>query len=486
TEHRFRVIIFIFSILLFTFIRIFNIKNSLFFFNDNGRDFYALQTWLEKGTPPLLGPQTSALPINQSAFYFYLLLPLFYLTNQSPISPIITGIIFYISSFITSLLISKKHPQIQKTILVVFFLFTVHPQVISQTRYIWNPSFAPPLLLLSLTSFLLLIKEYKTLYMWVLSASIALAVSFTYSIAPFIFVILLFSFLFIRKYFLKILLTFLISLIFFNLPTIVFDLRHHFLLTTSLLTKNHPVQNQLDPISKVNNASQYLLATNNQSLNVALLAIAIAIALFLLIKLKGKQKILPLLFLSTLLATLISPFTFQAHYIFAVLTLLFATLSLLPNPILIIVLIIFSFFYATPKQLSSYFKPAPRTYNQMLSCFQQVCSEIKDPVFVSVQSDTHPYHNGPEHRYLLKKTGCKVKEIENEPQSAVKMLVIEDSGTFNPKSTNYYELTLFGNYQFTRKWACQDNFQVNLLDRASIPNPSDVPDTTLLETPHSP
>ena len=111
---------------------------------------------------------------------------------------------------------------------------------------------------------------------------------------------------------------------------------------------------------------------------------------------------------------------------------------------------------------------------------------MKDPVFVSVQSDMHPYHNGPEHRYLLKKTGCDVQKIETEPHAASKMIVIEDMGTFTPQKTNYYELTLFGDYQLTKIWACQDNFKVNLLDQINNPNPSDVSDTTLPGTPHSP
>jgi len=59
--------------ILFVILRLYNINNSLFFINDTGRDMAVLQSWQNTGKIPLLGPQTSALPINQSAIYFYLL-----------------------------------------------------------------------------------------------------------------------------------------------------------------------------------------------------------------------------------------------------------------------------------------------------------------------------------------------------------------------------------------------------------------------------
>jgi hypothetical protein len=101
----------------------------------------------------------------------------------------------------------------------------------------------------------------------------------------------------------------------------------------------------------------------------------------------------------------------------------------------------------------------------MENCFISFCQQHPEPLFVTVQSNMHPYHNGPEHRYLLKKAGCQVKEIETNPQSASAMIVVGDGSDYVPGKTQYYELTQFGQSQLTSTTTCQDNFKLFLLNK---------------------
>jgi hypothetical protein len=81
-----------------------------------GRDLQVLFDMIQNHKPVLLGPQTSALPINQSPLYFYLLLPFYILTNQSFLSASITLSFVYITLFIFSLYQFRTDKIISRTL----------------------------------------------------------------------------------------------------------------------------------------------------------------------------------------------------------------------------------------------------------------------------------------------------------------------------------------------------------------------------------
>ncbi|MEI7962137.1 MAG: hypothetical protein WCI04_07415, partial [archaeon] len=255
------VIIFVFS-----FLRLYQLDASLFFFNDIGRDFNVLFDWQKSGKPPLLGPQTSALPINQSAIYFYLLYPLYILTNGYFLSSTITALIIYIAIFVLSLKYARQY------VLPIYYLVAIHPQVIMQTRSVWNPTFTLPFVLVSIFCFYLLNQKFSNKLLLIFSGSIALAISFSYSIAPLLIAFLIYWLFFNRQHFVKYFVSITGSLILFNLPTLFFEIRHQFLLTTSLFTKNPPTQERLLPLEKLNALSTYVFATNNHLLDITLFA----------------------------------------------------------------------------------------------------------------------------------------------------------------------------------------------------------------------
>jgi len=435
-----------------------------------GRDMMVLNTWQETGKPPLLGPQTSALPFNQSAIYFYILYPAFLISNGSPMSSLFTLASLYIFAFIIGLFLLNKYKSLVSSYLltVPFFLLSIHPQYITQGRFVWNPSFVTPFLISSILSFYILINKFSHKLLAVFSLSIAIAVSLSYSVAPLLIIFALYWLLFNRKNFIKYFLYIFASFFIINLPTIFFELRHKFLLTSSLFTKNSPVQDGVDFFTKINNLSQFIFSLQSQNLNMVIFISSLLLSLVLLYKnFKSKynlQFITSFLYLGIVATSFVTPVSTQAHYIFAFTSLLFIVLSTLHNIFLIPIIIFFMYFYLQPNIIKNYFKIAPRTLTSLQQCFTQYCHDFDKSSFVSVNSNFHPFHNGPEHRFLLKKAGCKIHDIETENGNSKYMTLVLDNGKYDSK-TKYYELDLFGNHKEVSRLKCQENFEIVTLEK---------------------
>lgn len=454
--------------LLFLFLRFYNIKESFLFFNDMGRDMVVLQQWHDTDKPPLLGPQTSALPFNQSAVYFYMLYPGFLISQNNPISSLWTLAIFYIILFVFGLYLLRNNKILTKIMFTTFLLITIHPQYIIQARFVWNPSFVTPLLVIVILSFYLLINKFSYLKLIIFTTSISLAVSISYSVTPLLIIFAIYWLIFSRVNFKAIVLSLFGSFILFNLSTIFFEIRHKFVLINALITQKSPVQAGLDFSTRINALSQLIFNLPNQNLNLSLFILSILLCFILLYKNKKShqsiQFITSFLYLGVSVLTLIAPVSIQAHYIFAFTSLLFIIIATLPTIISTIIIICLSISYLGQTRTNEYFRPATRTLDQMKSCFSTYCSQFKETTFVSVQSNFHPFHNGPEHRFLLKNSGCNIKDIETENGQAQYMTVVLDGGTFDSQ-TKYYELDLFGKNKEISRLKCQDNFEIITLKK---------------------
>ncbi len=460
---------------LFVFIRLFNISNSLLYFNDMGRDSLVLLEWAETGKPPLLGPQTSALPFNQSALYFYLLYPIFLLTHYSSFSAVLTNVGFYLVTFATALYISRKNKILTKVSLLVFFLLTIHPQFIIQNRFVWNPSFVGPSILLAFLFFYRLKEKFSFKYLAAFSLSIAAATAFSYSALPILLAFGVASIVYFRVRSFIIGATTAMALGIVNLPTIFFELRHGFVLTQMMLTREKLAQSGAGFSPQLRDLIRYSLSTSNGQLNifvVFLFVTALIISYFIFRRQKessAQESIFQVAFLVFSLAvvfTLVIPIGIHAHYIFGVVTLGFITLAVIPNRVLAPLLSLIVLVWLLPIAKGNYFLPVSRTVFQMESCFATICNQEKEALFVSVQSDFHPYHNAPEHRFLLRKAGCNVKNIEANPEAAQHMVVVLDSSLYEHGRTTYNELSMFGPAKELRKYTCLPNFGVVLLEKS--------------------
>ena len=456
------ILIAVLEISLFLFLRFYNIQNSLFFFNDMGRDSLVLLKWQQSKIPPLLGPQTSVLPFNQSALYYYLIFPFYLLSNQSPLSHLYTNATLYIICFVAGLFLLKKHHRLQISLLTVFFLISIHPQHILQSRFVWNPSFVTPFIFISLYSLLLLLRQPKNHLYWLFSLSLAVANSLSFSLIPFLIAINLFAF-FKLKNKTKLIFTFIVSHLLANSPTLAFELRHHFILVKSILKQGIVPQKGIALSQKIANLADFTFNTNQAKL---ILFIFMLLIIYLGLKTKTKPlKNIALISLLSIFIGLVTPISILSHYVFAYIALVILNISLLPQKISLFLLIPITLLYLHPHKLQNYTKNASRTYQQMSSCYQKYCQNQNKAIYVSTQSNFHPFHNGPEHRYILKLSGCQVLDIETGSNQTDLMAVIIDGGDYQHNITQYYELYLFGPSTIINQLICQDNLKLITLKK---------------------
>lgn len=453
--------------LVFLWTRFYKIDTSLLFFNDIGRDFLALWNWQETGKPPLLGPQTSALPFNQSAIYFYLLYPFYLLSGHSPYASLIAYSVFYLVSFALGLYFLRFYPRLEKSLLLVFLLITVHPQYIIQGRFIWNPSFVTPCILAAFYSLVVYLvrKRPAKILLMVSAFFIALATAFSYSAVPTLLIFLLLVLYRQRKAFLPYLLYLAASLLLLNLPTLFFELRHGFLLSKMMLFGEKIDQGHNFLFDRLQSMSGFGLATTWPW------ALFFLVLLFLFVYLSHKrEKNLFLehsffLFVGTLLITLLMPVSFHSHYVFGLLPLLFLLISFLDIRFIYLNAIFLYIVFLQAALQANYFAPARHSVAQLQSCAEIFCEKNQQPLFISNQSSHHPYHNAMEFQYLMSEAGCQVKDINTQNGQASKMAVVLDDDVYEHGKTSYYELTLFGESVEKERFKCSETLKIVLLEK---------------------
>jgi GT2 family glycosyltransferase len=461
--------------LIYIWTRLYKLETSLIFFNDIGRDLITLFDWQETLKPPLLGPQTSALPYNQSAIYFYLLMPFYLLSGHSPFSTIWTALIFYVGLFLWGAWQLKNKPLLLRSLLISSFLITIHPQFILQTRFVWNPTFVGPLLLISIYTLILALRKFSWKKIWVLISALTLATSLNYSVGPVLIATLIYISWVFRNQFkwLKIWFITAITAIFWNLPTLFFELRHKFLLTKMLFFQEGITQVHITLPAKINDTFVAALTNITQPWTWIILGLILGSSLLSLYLNKKSNsnlgfqalKVTLILWILTTVITFMAPISIQTHYIFGILTLGILLISLLKWQFSLFIVFTLSLFWLQPNLWQTYFKSARHPVAKIQECAQKICHQINYPVFVSNQASWHPYHNAMEWRYMFKEHGCKVKQLDTEIEQAQLMLVVVDDDQYQHGKTAYNELTQFGKSQQIEAIKCQPNLEVVILKK---------------------
>jgi len=469
------------AVLLFIFLRTYKISDSLFFQNDIGRDYLYLIEWQQSGKPPLLGPQNSALPFNQSAFYFYLLFPVFILSNGWFLSSHLTSLIFHVVIFVAGSLYLYKSQQKKFwwIFFIVFLLGAIHPQLVAQHRYIWNPSFVWLSVVVATLSFYQLFTKFSSKWLWLFAISITFAIAMSVSASPALLAFLVLAVLMLRKNLLKIIGVIFLTGNFWFLPYWFFELRYDFQIIKRVFSRKVLVMDpsRLTLEYKLESLVKYLLDIKLPwYLVIICFGLMLVLALMFLRKRFWKNNNLTLselsfwLLLITTAISLIFPVTIEAHYIFSFLAffhLIIADVLISAKKrqrkILLFVLLAISIWWLRPKKFQSYIKPAPRSYGQIERCFQLVCSQIQEPVFVSVQSKHYRYHTGPEFRYMALRHGCQMRYVEKDSATAELMMVVADQSDYVHGETQYDELTLFGEASEEKVIKCENGIKIHLL-----------------------
>jgi len=266
----------------------------------------------------------------------------------------------------------------------------------------------------------------------------------------------------------------LVGMLVWYLPEALFEITHSFVLTKLLIFGQTLPQETLSLSEKIRGIELYLLVAGPKFnlLLVFLISVSLIWGIWYLKRKQQATQLYTLIFyaihlLALLIFSLIFPIDIEAHYIFGLLALSAFALSLLPWRVGFSLVIIITIFWLQPNIIQLYVQPPPRTIDEMKSCYQQFCYQHQQPLYVSMESGLLPFHNGPEHRYMLSVSGCQTLNITEHQDQAPYMAVIADSATYEHGKTAYYELTQFGPAEEVEQITCSPTLKIHLLRKAN-------------------
>jgi len=469
------IIFLIFSLFLFLFLRLYRLPNSLNFFGDIGRDFTKLQTWQQTGKPPLLGPMTSVISFNQSAIYFYFLMPFYLITQGSVFATTIATITLFLVSLGAGLYFFKENQDWQQRLLIIFYLIAINPVFVEHHRYVWNPSLIAPFLINAFFLLLLLTKKYSRKTALFFSLSLATAVSLNYSVVPTVFVIWLASLWGkTNKQKLEIFLLSLGSGLLLNLPTLFFELRHGFFLTKKLPSQEL-LQKSVTLATKLHNFAKNLLSLPAGFKSEIILAIFLLLIfgiitwanwqLFHKKKKKVTQEpmfIASISLITSIFLTLLTPFKMHSHYLYGIFSLLFITIAFLPKKIMLFLVSLLTIVWLHPYHWSNYFQETEFTVQEKKNCIEKIYQSIHEPIYFNLNAGSHN-HQALGYIYLANKLGYKaVSAIDQPLVNAKYMVVFSENAEFVSGKTDYYELSLFSNIELHKSIDCSENLTADL------------------------
>lgn len=235
-----------------------------------GRDMLAVKGIVFDHHPTLIGPYTSLGGVFQGPFYYYLLAIPTAITGGDPWGPLALMLIISITTAVVAFYFLKKHFGFVPA-LIGFFLFAVCPEAIAAATYTWNPH--PMWLLIVCYIFIIFeIHLKKTKLHLVLWPLIGLMFHFEAALGFFILIITatyccfaLRKKVFSKYFFIGIFLLFLTFV-----PQILFELRHQFLMTHSVIAmfagKDHGLRVKGEDVSTLQMLQNHIDALYNNYL----------------------------------------------------------------------------------------------------------------------------------------------------------------------------------------------------------------------------
>ena len=125
-----------------SFLRLYNLKNSLSFQGDQGRDAMIVSQIFTQKDLVFIGPVTSVGNMYLGPLYYYFMLPFLWLSYPSPMGPVYAVAIL---GLITVWLVYRLGKELigEKAALIATIFFTFTSTVIAYTRFSWNPNPTP-------------------------------------------------------------------------------------------------------------------------------------------------------------------------------------------------------------------------------------------------------------------------------------------------------------------------------------------------------
>lgn len=244
---------------LFLWTRLYQLPLTFDMFGDSARDLLELAEWRQTKMPPLLGPHTSAISFNQSAWYFYYLFPFYLISGQSLYTSQIAIICWYLGWLFIGYRWGERYGLTKGKLLLLWFVIVLHPQLIAQTRTVWNPSLILPLLIAVLLIQLQWVKykaTNKELFVW--SFLTMLSVGCSYSVIPTVGLMGIAALMSLKRKGIWLVVFLATAFIMVNIGTIGYELKYHFLLTKNL-PNQQVLQTSTDYGDKIRRIGTFLL-----------------------------------------------------------------------------------------------------------------------------------------------------------------------------------------------------------------------------------
>ncbi|MBI3985249.1 MAG: glycosyltransferase family 39 protein [Candidatus Levybacteria bacterium] len=284
------------TVLIGSFLRLQGVlTNSFAYTYDVGRDMIALWNIVVNHDLVFIGATTGIQGVFYGPWWYYMLVPFFVLFGGDPSGIALTMSLVGILSIVLAFIIGKK---IGNTFLAIIFslLVSVSPNLVSHSTQIWNPNIAPFFVLLvffALFKIYTLEKNNKYFLLLGLFLAINIDLEILWGILLTLGIFISQAFILKRKIKLKQIAFLFIGALVIAAPRLLFEIKHGFLMSKSLITFILSKNTLEDPLTfrqlLENRVSSYFdlfsssLAFNNQIVAVVLI-VFIVVALFLFYK----------------------------------------------------------------------------------------------------------------------------------------------------------------------------------------------------------
>lgn len=234
-KNRFEVAGLAFILIIAGFLRLWHIDQYMTFLGDEGRDVAAVRQILLGKKIALIGPGTSVGNMYLGPLYYYLMAPALWAAGYSPVGPAIMVALF---SLITIALIYIWGKQLFGTANALFisFLYAVSPVVITYSHSSWNPNVMPFFAVLAMYGIWQIWKFKRLNWLPVVGASLAFVLNSHYLGLLLFPPVILYWFLTRKaKSFWPVSLKSLFIFLILMSPLFIFDLRHHWQNSLSII-----------------------------------------------------------------------------------------------------------------------------------------------------------------------------------------------------------------------------------------------------------
>lgn len=229
----------LFLVVIGTWLRVWGIIDGSFSFTyDVGRDMLAISDIVVNHKLTLLGPTTGLQGLFYGPWWYYLLSIPFAITSGDPKGVALFMAALGVANIVLAFLIGKKLGSVFFAITTAAFI-SVTPFFLHASSQIWSPNVIPTLMLFLVLCLLQVLKGKNIPLRWAIVLGILLALIIEMEIIfglifSFSFVLWFLSF-FRKKITIVGFLSFVGGILFIELPRVLFEIRHSFLMSKSVL-----------------------------------------------------------------------------------------------------------------------------------------------------------------------------------------------------------------------------------------------------------